>query len=246
MVIASYAIFLLWMAPADTPGMLPAAPAAAAVSVSESGDEVLSRYLQAIPNSVLRGVEMEVDIRAKLVKLRKEGTLHAMRSISRVGEVTYSALKWAGDNTIKKDVITRFLSAEVQARQEKSNLGLTPENYKFKYKGMATREGLIVHVFQVTPKRKVEGLFKGELWVDPDTYLPLRESGQLVKTPSVFLKKVEFVRDYEIREGVAVPVRLLSQVDTRVVGRAELDIRFSNVRKDGPAVAQLSPSDIVN
>ena len=29
--------------------------------------------------------------------------------------------------------------------------------------------------------------------------------GSFVKNPSVFLKKVEFVREYEIHDGVAIP-----------------------------------------
>ena len=36
-------------------------------------------------------------------------------------------------------------------------------NYKFKYKGMATNDGRTVHVFQLTPRKKRVGLFKGEL-----------------------------------------------------------------------------------
>jgi hypothetical protein len=51
----------------------------------------------------------------------------------------------------------------------------------------------------------------------------------LVKNPSIFLKKVEFVRKYEIRDGVSVPVEILSTVDTRLIGKAELKIEFHNV-----------------
>ena len=40
------------------------------------------------------------------------------------------------------------------------------------------------------------------------------------------------MRDYEIRDGVAFPIHIQSTVDTRVVGRAELDISFSNFSRD--------------
>jgi len=65
-------------------------------------------------------------------------------------------------------------------------------------------------------------LFKGEIWIDAATGMPIREAGQFVKTPSLFLKKIAFVRDYEIRDGVAYPLHIQSTVDTRIVGRAEL------------------------
>ena len=78
------------------------------------------------------------------------------------------------------------------------------------------------------------GLFKGELWIDRETGMPLRESGQLVKNPSVFIKRIRFVREYHILDDIAVPTRIESDVDSRLVGRAELRIEFSNV---GPQAA---------
>jgi hypothetical protein len=46
--------------------------------------------------------------------------------------------------------------------------------------------------------------------------------------PSIFLRRIEFVREYEIREGLAVPSSIESVVDTRLVGTAELRVRFQN------------------
>jgi hypothetical protein len=61
--------------------------------------------------------------------------------------------------------------------------------------------------------------------------MPVRESGQFVKMPSVFLKKVEFTREYEIHDGIAIPKHLESKADVRLVGRAELNMDFSNFSK---------------
>ncbi len=199
----------------------------------ETGSEVLDRYFDAYPKAMLRGVQMEVDIDARLVKLKKQGSLHALRSISNAGQVAYDSLRWGGDTTIKKDVISRFLSAEVQSRNEKQTFTVTPDNYKFKYKGLQEKDGVRVHIFQLSPRRKAEGLFKGELWLDPETALPVRETGTMVKSPSVFLKRIEFTRDFELKDGYALPSRLVSKVMTRIAGTAELDIRFSNVRREG-------------
>ena len=88
------------------------------------------------------------------------------------------------------------------------------------------------------------GLFKGELWVDTETGMPVRESGQFVKSPSVFLKKIAFVRDYELQDnGVSIPAHIESMVDTRIVGRAELEISFSKFTRptgDDDAVSALA------
>ena len=75
------------------------------------------------------------------------------------------------------------------------------------------------------------GLFKGELWVDGQTGMPVHESGQFVKSPSVFVKRIRFVRDYEIRDGVAILNYIESTVDTRLAGRAKLDVRYFDPQK---------------
>jgi hypothetical protein len=128
-------------------------------------------------------------------------------------------------------VIARYLQAEQQARSEYSGgMAITPANYKFKCKGTINYAGRPAYVLQLTPKAKRLRLFKGELWIDQQTYLPLREWGELVKNPSVFLKSVYFVRDYYICGGISVPRRLISDVDTRLVGKAQLTIWFDKYK----------------
>ena len=196
--------------------------------------EVVQRYLAAskAQENLLRGVSMEVDIDASLPKLNKEGRFHAVRQVSDVGQVSYVAQEFTGDNTIKKDVIARYLSAETQTRDDKKpSLEITPANYKFKDKGLAERDGRTVRILQLTPKKKRVGLFKGEIWLDPKTYLPVREHGRFVKNPSVFLKRIDFVRDYELVDGIAIPKQIESVVQTRLVGKAEMKISFSNFNR---------------
>jgi len=195
-------------------------------------DAVIERYSAAYDEQRKRlyGASMEVDIEAKLPKFNKNGRLHALRHISRAGGVTYDVLEFEGDNTIKKSVIARYLSAEVQTQEsDRVSREITPANYKFKYKGLSQERGRQVYVFQLTPRSKRLGLFKGELLVDSWSYLPLRESGRFVKNPSIFLKKIEFVREYEIHDGVAFPRRIQSTVQTRFFGRAEITVEFSHL-----------------
>jgi hypothetical protein len=90
-------------------------------------------------------------------------------------------------------------------------------------------------MFSIVPKKKRVGLFKGDLWLDAKTGMPVRESGVFVKTPSVFLKKVEFTQEYEIHDGIAIPKHLASTADVRLVGRAELNMDFTNFSKQEAA-----------
>jgi hypothetical protein len=195
-------------------------------------DSVVENYWAASQQQerAMAGSSMEVNIEASLPKLKKHGRLYGLRRISRLGRITYEALHFEGDNSVKNHVIARYLAAEAEAQADGSpSLAVTPENYKFKYTGPRQSGAQTVEVFQVTPRHKLVGLFKGEIWIDAKTFLCVRESGRLVKPGSIFLKKIEFVKEYAIQNGISVPRQIHSVVDTRLVGTAELTIDFRNV-----------------
>lgn len=202
----------------------------------DPGAEIVAKYLTSSQKQqeTLRGMQMEVQISADLPKLHKTGKMSALRVISRLGKISYKMLGFSGDDTVKKDVIARYLSAETETQKDNSQYAITPANYRFKYKGFLEQSGNQIYLFELKPRKNRVGLFKGELWLDAKTCMPIKEEGEFVKNPSVFLKKVEFVRDYQIQDGVAIPKHIESKVDTRIVGRADITIDFTNLRKLDP------------
>ena len=198
-------------------------------------DKIVENYRTATESQEqsFDGSSMEVEIQASLPKLKKHGRLHGLRRISKLGRITYEHLAFEGDGTIKNQVIARYLTAEVAAQTDNAPaLAVTPANYKFSYKSKAELDGRPAYIFNVKPKKKSVGLFKGQVWIDAATYLPVLESGYWVKSPSIFLKRVAFVRKFEIRDGKSVPRQVASTVDTRIWGPAELEIDFSNYSAD--------------
>jgi hypothetical protein len=190
---------------------------------------VISKYLQTIESQsdALRGGCMHVEISASVPKLKEQGRLNALRKISKVGRITYHVLGFHGDNTIKTQVIARYLQAEQQGLGN-DKLAITPTNYKFKSKGEWRFGNREAYLFQISPRTKRVGLFKGELWLDATTYLPLYEKGRFVKNPSIFFKRVVFDRAFDIQNGMAIPEYMDSTIDARVIGKVELTIRYSN------------------
>jgi hypothetical protein len=235
------AIVLLLVAVLAPLELAAAAPTGApAAAMDPAAADVLDHYVKAIQlqESRAQAVSMDVDMDADLPKLKKHGRFHAFRFMSRLGQIFYDKRRFEGDGTIKKEVIGRYLQAEKDAKSEYgSAAAVTPTNYKFKYKGPTDYAGRPAYVFAVSPRKKQLGLYDGELWIDKETDLPLRQWGELVRTPSMFLKSVYFVRDYEIYDGVSVPRRLISDVGTRLFGKAHLTIWYENVRVGEPAVA---------
>jgi hypothetical protein len=209
-------------------------------TVDDANLPIIAQYQDATKTqqAALRGAQMNVAIDAKLPRLEKQGKLIALRTISKLGKIGYKILGFQGDDTIKQEVIARFITAEVeQTRSE--DVAINSANYKFRHKGSLEQNGQRVELFQITPKKKRVGLFKGDLWLDAKTGMPVRESGVFVKTPSVFLKKVEFVEVYEIKDGIAIPKHLASTADVRLVGRAELNMDFTNFTRQ--EIAEVEP-----
>lgn len=198
------------------------------ISPADSGT-IIDKYLQATgERSTPAEASVEVDINASIPKLKQDGRLHALRIMSRLGRTSYRVLGFQGSNTVKNQVIARYLQAE-QQNQGNANFAVTPANYKFKFKGeRITDEGKRVYVFALTPRKKAVGLFKGEMWLDQSTYLPLYEKGRLSKNPSIFFKKVDFERAFVIQNGEAVPQRISSVISTRLVGKVQLNVTYSN------------------
>jgi hypothetical protein len=204
------------------------------------GAAVINKYLEATQNHEheLRGVSMQVDISATVPKLKEKGTLRALRQISKVGQITYRVLGFQGDTTVKSQVIARYLEAEKQG-QGVGKLDITPANYKFKFRGKWQFDRKDAYLFQLSPRAKRVGLFKGEIWLDAGTCLPIYEKGRLVKNPSIFFKKVVFERAFTIENGLPIPRYMVSSIDTRVIGKVEITINYSKLEQSaGPEGGQ--------
>lgn len=182
---------------------------------------------------------MEVDINASIPRLQQNARLHGLRMISEVGRISYRVRGFQGSNTVKNQVIARYLQAEQQSQAD-PKLAITPANYKFRLKGEhITDAGMRAYVFALVPRHKAIGSFKGEMWLDASTCLPVYEKGRLSKNPSIFFKKVDFERAFAIQNGQAVPQRISSVITTRLIGKVQLDVSYSNYAlADGLAMGE--------
>jgi hypothetical protein len=166
-----------------------------------------------------------VEIEAALPKLEKHARLRAIRRVLLLGKPEYQVLEIAGDQTVTRQVIARYLSAEVRAAAIPASLvAITPANYKFRYKCSMNTSAGIIYEFLIAPRKKREGLIKGELWIDGETGAAVRQSGYLVEKPSIFVKRVNIIQETALLDGNTEERVTHLSVDTRLVGRAELII----------------------
>lgn len=165
-----------------------------------------------------------IELDASLPKMKTQGRLRAIRRLL-LGKPEYQVLELEGDKTVRQQVILRYLSAQIQASAiPASSIAITPVNYSFSYKGSVEMAGALAYSFTIKPRKNRDGLIKGELWLDAETGSVVRQSGYLVKNPSIFVKRVTLIRETGMRDGRAEERITHLSVDTRLIGRAELTI----------------------
>jgi hypothetical protein len=180
-----------------------------------------------------------VDVDASLPKLERTGRLHAIRRLLPGNQPKYQVLQLTGDRTVKEQVIARYLKTEQQAAEMPAvSVAVTPANYKFTYKASISDTHKLAYIFEITPRKKRDGLIKGEIWLDGETATAVRYAGRLVKRPSVFVKSVDVQRDTTLRNGVVESRLTHLTVDTRLVGKAELTIEERPL--NGPEISQVT------
>jgi hypothetical protein len=166
-------------------------------------------------------------VEAVLPDTSQKGAYELVRSYSaRPRQLSFQSVKYTGDAFVKTNVITRFLQSEVDHVQKGNPAAsaINDNNYKFAYKGTERLNGRLMHVFQLKPRHKSPNLFKGKIFVDAYTGSLRRAEGTVSKSPSFFIRKIDFVQDFEDINGFTVPVAMRSTTKARIIGRAIVSV----------------------
>ena len=197
---------------------------AAAENPLEAAAAAFARYTTSQETAAPWRVET-IEIDAALTKFDKSARLRAVRRRLPFGRPQYRVLEISGDKTVRQQVIERYLSADQRAAEmPASSVAITPANYNFRYKGVVSNGSHLAYDFQITPKHKRAGLIKGELWLDGETGMPVRQSGRLVKSPSIFVKRIDVTREASLSGGVIESRVTRLSVSSRLFGQVELVI----------------------
>jgi hypothetical protein len=164
-----------------------------------------------------------IEIEASLPELNKSGRLRAIRQILPARHPEYQVLEISGDSIVNHELIVRYLHADQQAAEiSNESTAITPANYKFLYEGTVPLRDEVAYAFRIIPYKKRPGLINGVLWIDGATGMAVRLSGYLVKSPSIFLKRINLTRENYFRDGVVETRITHLLIDTRLVGSARL------------------------
>ncbi len=183
-----------------------------------------------------------VAIEASLPGLYKESRLLAIEQTESERR-EYKVLGIAGDATVTREVIARYLAVQEQLENlPLSSIAITPLNYKFHYLGeVGTGETNSAYVYRIIPKKRRAGLIQGQLWIDSVTGAAVLETGYFVKTPTAFIGRIQLVRDIQPENGSCITH---VTIQTPWAGRGELtftEIPLAGAeREQGPNSAPLA------
>lgn len=166
-------------------------------------------------------------VQAELPDTSQKGEYELVRNYSaRPRQLSFTTVKYTGDSFVKTNVITRFLQSEVDHVQkaDPAASAINEKNYKIAYKGTEDLDGHLTHVYQLKPRHKSPSLFKGKIYVDAYTGSLRRAEGTVSKSPSFFIRKIEFVQDFDDINGFTVPVAMRSTTKARIIGRAIVSV----------------------
>jgi len=193
-----------------------------------SAEQVLRTYERRAAEQVF-GLSAHSDttiVDAELPNSNQRGRCELKRDYVAPKTMNFTPVCFVGDDFAKSNVIIRLLQLEANhvSKQRGAETALTNQNYRFSFKGTEYVDGRTMYVFHVKPRHKRDGLFKGRVLIDPYTGNLFRVQGTLVKSPSWFVKKTQFVQEYAQIGTFTLPVYLHSISNVRIIGRTVVDV----------------------
>ena len=160
-------------------------------------------------------------IEAEIPAIGEKGKCTLRRTFSAPQSLIYTAVEFVGDTFVKTNVIYRVLESDVENAEKKTGqtVAIAESNYRFSYKGIEDLSGRRLYAFALKPRRKDPGLFKGKILIDPQTGHIVRALGRLSKSPSWWIKRVDFIQDYVDVGDFTMSGQVQSVTRARIAGR---------------------------
>ena len=140
----------------------------------------------------------DTSIDAELVSTSQRAEFLLKRTFSAPRSLAYTAVNFQGDTFVKNSIIVHLLQSDVDRVHKTDGLtfAIVASNYRFSFQNTEDLDGRRVYVFLIKPRRKQSGLFKGKIFIDTQTGHLLHATGKFSRSPSWWIKRVDFTQDY--------------------------------------------------
>ena len=148
-----------------------------------------------------------------------------------------------GSGFVLHHVFLRLMEDEqkrVRANKDPDSL-ITAENYTLEIVGTVRIGSSNCSVIHAVPKRRESDLFEGKIWIDNQDFAIVKITGHLAKSPSFWIKQVDFSRNYQKIDGFWLLASEEAVSDIRIFGKETLTVDYENYTVNGSGAIQ-SPS----
>ena len=137
-----------------------------------------------------------------------------------------------GSGIVCRLALQPLIAIEIRAaaRKDRHDSAITPANYRLQWVGEESVGTYRCYVLRATPKRVDKYLFDGKIWVDEDDFAVVRIEGRPAARLSFWIKRADFVRQYQMIAGFWLPQRDETAVEVRFYGKRVLTIEHYDYR----------------
>ena len=143
---------------------------------------------------------------------------------------SFKTVSSKGVGWIHRRVFGGLMNAELDAAagKQKVDSSITPANYSAQLMGTEERNGRECYVLALTPRHANKYLFVGRIWVDKEDAAIARVEGEPAKSPSFWVLKAPFVREYQRIGGFWLPARDETHSQIRFAGEYILRVQYAD------------------
>jgi outer membrane lipoprotein-sorting protein len=143
---------------------------------------------------------------------------------------TFVTKSEAGSAIVRHLALKPLIASEIDATRGKDrhDSAITPANYTLELIGEDEVRTHRCYVLRASPKRVDKYLFEGKVWVDKQDFAVARIEGHPAANLSFWIRRADFVRDYEKVAGFWLPLKDETVVQVRLYGKKILTIEHAD------------------
>src|SRR6516164_6999970 len=194
-----------------------------------TGDEVFAKLLE---HNRIRDARLRQYTAVRTYEVTNDKGRSYAREVVRVAyqapdHKSFQTKSEEGSAMVRKMVLKRLIESESETSSGRAHhdSAIKPANYEFNLLGEQDVGPYHCLLVDATPKRKDKYLFEGKIWIDAQDYAIVRIAGQPAKSPSFWITRADFVRQYQKIGEFWVPAQDETFVRMRMAGKKILTIQ---------------------
>jgi hypothetical protein len=215
-------------------------------SAEIKGDVIFAKLVEfnRLRESRLKQYSVQSTYRVKNDKGEMRAETRALLRYRAPGTKEFEIISEKGSGLIRSRVFKPLMDVEVETATERNRFdsSITPNNYTLALLGEEEMAGSHCFVVQATPKRADTYLFTGKIWIHSVEFAIVQIEGQPAKIPSLWIKRVDFVRRYQKFGEFWLPLKNESVTRVRVIGKNTLTTEYDNYEINQIGIAAIKES----